>query len=95
MQAIVVISRQAQKGLDKAPPQVHSKLSTWVATVQQFGLEATRSVPSYHDEPLQGERKGQRSIRLNKQWRALYSEDHNQQILITLLEVTPHDYRTR
>lgn len=95
MKTIVVIGRAANKGLEKAPPQVQNKLRAWVFTAQQFGIDATRQLPSYHDEPLKGERAGQRSIRLNRQWRALYTEDRNHQITLTLLEVTPHDYRTR
>ncbi|STX29298.1 Uncharacterised protein [Legionella beliardensis] len=33
----------------------------------------TRKSPGWHDEPLKGERAGQRSIRLNKQGCNLYS----------------------
>lgn len=95
METVVIITRIARKGLTKAPRHIQDKLKTWVLTVQQFGAAAARKLPAYHDEPLKGERQGQRSIRLNKQWRAIYTEDNNQQITLTLLEVTPHDYRTR
>ena len=37
-----------------------------------MGLRETRKIKGYHDEPLQGDRKGQRSIRLNKAYRAFY-----------------------
>jgi proteic killer suppression protein len=93
MQTTVQITRQARKGLEKAPGYIQDKFFVWVSSVQQFGLETARQVPAYHDEPLQGKRKTQRSIRLNKQWRAIYKETANHEILVTVMEVTPHDYR--
>ncbi|STX81627.1 Plasmid maintenance system killer protein [Legionella busanensis] len=53
----------------------------------------TRKSPGWHDEPLKGERAGQRSIRLNKQWRAIYILKKDSTIeFIEVMEVTPHDY---
>ena len=43
-----------------------------VGAVATFGLEEIRKIPGYHDEPLRGDRKGQRSIRLSRLWRAIY-----------------------
>ncbi len=37
-----------------------------------IGLSEVRKVPGYHDEPLKGQRKGQRSIRLSRSYRAIY-----------------------
>jgi proteic killer suppression protein len=44
----------------------------WVGSVQAVGLEATRQVPGYHDEPLKGRWLGYRSIRLSDSYRAVY-----------------------
>lgn len=63
--------------------------------MQQFGLEAVRLCPGYHDEPLTGNRKGQRSVRLNKQWRAFYTAEAGQPVVVTVLEVNAHDYRSK
>ncbi|HEY9687603.1 MAG TPA: type II toxin-antitoxin system RelE/ParE family toxin [Coleofasciculaceae cyanobacterium] len=95
MKATVIITRAARKGLENAPDHVRDKFADWVDTVQNFGLSLTRHGPSFHDEPLQGKRQGQRSIRLNRQWRAIYTETEEQTIIVTVLEVTAHDYRTR
>ena len=95
MHTQVVITRAARKGLENAPDYVRDKFADWVDTVQQFGLTLARRGPSFHDEPLQGKRQGQRSIRLNRQWRAIYTETAEQTIIVTVLEVTAHDYRTR
>ncbi len=45
----------------------------------------------YHDEPLKGQRIGQRSIRLSKSYRAIYIE-HNDDIIIEVIEVNKHEY---
>lgn len=95
METKVQFTRQALKGLDKAPDYIQDKLLDWKRAVQMWGLEAVRLSPGFHDEPLQGKRKGQRSIRLNKQWRAIYTVTEQNQILVTVLEVNAHDYRTK
>jgi proteic killer suppression protein len=95
MESKLVITRTARKALEKAPQHVQDKFFTWAAAVERNGLEDLRKVPAYHDEPLKGKRLGQRSVRLNRQWRAIYEETDTEEILITVLEVTAHDYRTR
>lgn len=85
----VVITRAARKGLENAPAHVQDKFANWVRTVRLFGLTVARKNPSYHDEPLRGQRQGQRSIRLNRQWRAIYMETAEQGIVVTVLEVQP------
>jgi toxin HigB-1 len=88
----VLLGREAQKHLIKAPAQVRAKLQGWVKAVGEQGLEQVRKVPGYHDEPLAGRRDGQRSIRLNLQWRAIYEVVQGQTVVALILEVTPHKY---
>jgi toxin HigB-1 len=68
----VVITANAAKDLASVPVQIAKKLRLWIAAVEAFGIEEVRKVPGYHDEPLKGTRKGQRSIRLNQAYRAIY-----------------------
>jgi len=57
------------------------------------GLEEVRKLSGYHDEPLKGERKGQRSVRLNRAYRVIYSEDKNGEIhIVNILEISKHEY---
>jgi putative endonuclease len=58
------------KRLEKNTTIFARKISILVA-VCKSGLEETRKRLGWHDELLVGDRKGQRSIRLNKQWRAI------------------------
>jgi len=69
------------------------KLMAWIEAVEEDGLEATRRVPGFHDEPLKGKRRGQRSIRLSRQWRAIYEiRVRGGAELVSVEEVTPHAY---
>ena len=57
------------------------------------GLEAVRQRPGYHDEPLKGQRLGQRSVRLNRAYRAIYVEHDDAKVrLFEVIEVNKHDY---
>ncbi len=89
----VVISRKACKDLRKIPMHVAVKLRSWIITVGHFGLLEARKRKGYHDEPLQGKRFGQRSIRLNKSYRAIYTIGTDDKIhFIEILEVNKHEY---
>ena len=65
----------------------------WIEAVEEDGLEATRRVPGFHDEPLKGKRRGQRSIRLSRQWRAIYEINADDSVqFVSIEEVKPHAY---
>ena len=61
--------------------------------VEEGGIRETRMHKGFHDEPLKGKRSGQRSIRLNRAYRAIYREQASGEIeLIEVLEVNKHEY---
>jgi len=65
----------------------------WVGAVQLDGLEQTRKLPGYHDEPLRGEWRGCRSIRLNRSYRVIYSIQSDGFLEFILVEaVNKHEY---
>lgn len=89
----IFISRIADKQLTKVPHFIREKPYLWIEKVELFGIEEVRKIPGFHDEPLKGERKWQRSIRLNHSYRAIYIEDEKGDLsLIEILEVTKHEY---
>ena len=88
---LVITNKKAQKQIKKLPIHVARKLQRWAEQVESLGIEAIREQPGYHDEPLKGDRAGQRSIRLSKAYRAFYVE-HNDMIIIEVIEVNKHDY---
>ena len=90
---VVRLATSAQKDLRHVPTQIARKLRAWIDDVQINGLEVARRRLGYHDEPLHGERRGQRSIRLNRAWRAIYIVTSDGDLeLVEVREVNKHDY---
>ena len=93
MLARVLISRHADRDLQRVPLYIRNKLIAWAHFVQDRGLRMVRLMSGYHDEPLKGDRKGQRSIRLSIHYRAIYTVAVDGAIeIVTVQEVTKHDY---
>ncbi|MEK6628040.1 MAG: hypothetical protein AABY53_05395 [Bdellovibrionota bacterium] len=89
----VLWSKQVDKQLVKLPNHIIKKFYTWVSSVHLSGIVATRKCSGYHDEPLKGDRNGQRSVRLNNAYRAIYIERNNGFIqLLEVIEVNKHEY---
>jgi proteic killer suppression protein len=94
----VIITNRAQKQIRKVPLHVAQKFAGWVISVEEKGIEEVRKIPGYHDEPLTGTRKGQRSIRLTISYRAIYRIEKDDQTksevieFVSVEEVTKHKY---
>ena len=89
----VEISPTTHKDLRSIPAHLLKKLQAWIKSVEVFGLEETRRFPGFHDESLQGKRFGQRSIRLNRAYRAIYrirQDDLGKHALLE--EVNKHEH---
>lgn len=87
----VLLTKFAEKQLKKLPLNIKQALRYWAESVERYGIREVRKLPGYHDEPLKGDRKGQRAVRLNKAYRAIYVEK-NEGIEITVIEVNKHEY---
>jgi len=85
--------KSVEKQLDRIPTVIARKFRLWVVFVEESGIREVRKQKGFHDEPLHGKRKGQRSVRLNKAYRAIYIEHENQKLkLIEVIEVNKHEY---
>lgn len=85
--------RFVDKQLRRIPEGIVRKFRIWVALVEESGVREVRKSKGFHDEPLKGEGLGQRSVRLNRAWRAIYIEHESDEIeLIEVLEVNKHEY---
>lgn len=61
--------------------------------IEEHGASAMRRIPAYHDEPLKGDRQGQRSSRLSQAYRVIYVEnDDGEMVVVAVQEVNKHDY---
>ena len=93
MSSKVWITKFAEKQLRKLPTNIVSAFYTWVQSVEIDGIFKTRKIIGYHDEPLKGVRKGQRSVRLNKAYRVIYEETKSGNlVMIAVQEVNKHEY---
>lgn len=90
----VTVAARVIRVLERLPAHITLSLQEWIDSVQVEGLHKTRKIPGYHDEPIKGkERRGQRSIRLNRSWRAFYRMDETGIIhFIEIVEVNKHEY---
>lgn len=88
----VVITKRAEKEIEKVPSFIKIKLRMWVADVERLGLHEVQKIPGFHDEPLKGNRKGQRSIRLSRAYRAIYRLIDEKIVFVLIEEVNKHDY---
>ena len=84
-------TRKFEKDLERAPSHLRDKAIFWIEVVESLGLRVVRKRPGFHDEPLKGKRRGQRSVRLNQAYRLIYREMRGE-VEILLLEVTKHEY---
>ena len=90
---IIILTKPALKNLKKVPWHIAVRFKTWADLVENECLREVRKIKSFHDEPLKGERIGQRSIRLSKSYRAFYIEKVDGEIeFLEVLEVNKHDY---
>ena len=89
----VEITKKAIKELQRIPAHVVLKLQSWIEAVGISGLREVRKLKGYHDEPLKGNREGQRSIRLSGAYRAIYLIDVTRIVhFVEIIEVNKHDY---
>jgi proteic killer suppression protein len=87
----VKISKRAMKDFDKVPLYIAIKLQSWIMNVGMHGLRATQAINGFRDELLKGDREGQRSIRLNRAYRAIYIIER-EECWLEIIEVMKHEY---
>jgi plasmid maintenance system killer protein len=79
------------KVIAKLPLQVVKKYELWKNIVFRHGPDKLREFPGFHDEKLKGEFEGQRSSRLNIQYRVIYSIE-KEVVSVYVIDITPHKY---
>lgn len=89
---IVELSSLVKKQLKKLPVHIVVSFQNWVEDVEERGLEEVRKIPGYHDEPLRGELKGLRSIRLSRGYRAYYRVVDGQAMFVNVERIDKHEY---
>ncbi len=86
----VTLSRRAQKDLKSLLSTIVERFDRWLTAVETEGLQMVRCIRGFNDEALKGDRKGQRSVRLNRAYRVIYIEETFE--VIEVIEVNKHKY---
>ena len=86
--------RRVVKQLRSIPIEVLKRYEKWKDIVYISGPEGLKLIKGFHDEALKGEWKGYRSSRLNIQYRVIYKIVRDE-VLVQVIELTPHDYRRK
>ncbi len=76
---------RVHKELRKLPLYIQEKALNWSKLVEEYGLPEVRKNPGFHDEPLKGNRTGQRSIRLSRSYRLIYTVIADKIIIVKVL----------
>jgi plasmid maintenance system killer protein len=79
------------KIISKLPLQVIKKYELWKDIVFRHGPSKLKEFPGFHDEKLKGKLEGQRSSRLNIQYRVVYNIK-NEIVTVYVIDITPHNY---
>lgn len=79
------------KIIAKLPLDVVKKYELWKDIVYRHGPDKLREFPGFHDEKLKGELEGNRSSRLNIQYRVIYSIE-KEIVSVYVIDITPHKY---
>jgi plasmid maintenance system killer protein len=83
--------QKLDKVIAKLPLQVVKKYELWKNIVFRHGPDKLRKFPGFHDEKLKKEFEGQRSSRLNIQYRVIYSIE-KEVVSVYVIDITPHKY---
>jgi proteic killer suppression protein len=84
----VQLVSEAREELKDAPPQVKRKFDHWVVSVQAFGPWLKGG---WRTEALSGVLKGFHSVRLNRQWRAIFEVRAERSVIV--IRIVAHDYK--
>jgi plasmid maintenance system killer protein len=83
--------KKLYKAIEKLPAHVVKKYELWKDIVYRHGPEKLREFPGFNDEKLAGKREGERSSRLNVQYRVIYQIE-KEAVSVVVIEITPHGY---
>ena len=85
----VLLVKEAEDELQDAPPPIRKKFDLWVVLVRGFGPWLKGG---WRTEALHGALKGFYSIRLNRQWRAIFEIRPERKVIV--IRIVAHDYRS-
>ena len=85
----VVVVSDAEDELKDGPPSIRKKFDFWVFSVQSFGPWLKGG---WRTEALSGVLSGLYSVRLNRQWRAIFEVRAERKVVV--IRIIAHDYKS-
>lgn len=82
------------KKLSSLPIEILKRYEKWKDIVRISGPTGLRAIRGFNDEALKGAWKGHRSSRLGQKYRVFYRIEA-QNVLVKVVDLTPHDYRKK
>jgi proteic killer suppression protein len=76
------------------PPEVLRRYEKWKDIVFISGPAGLTAIRGFNDEALGGQWKGHRSSRLGLKFRLIYKVEAKE-VLVKVVDLTPHDYRKK
>ena len=76
------------------PIEILKRYEKWKDIVYISGPEGLRAIRGFNDEALRCQWKGFRSSRLGQKYRVIY-EIEATNVLVKVIDLTPHDYRKK
>ena len=86
--------RRVAGKVGRLPVEVLKRYEKWKDIVRISGPGGIRLIKGFRDETLRGKWEGHRSSRLGQQHRIIYRV-MAQEVLVEVIDLTPHDYRRR
>ena len=91
---VIYEHKRVSKSLASASIDVLKRYEKWKDIVTISGPEGLGAIRGFRDEALVGQWKGFRSSRLGHKYRVIYKIEALE-ILIKVVDLTPHDYRKK
>ena len=88
MQWKVIESRLVSRQLPRVPREIQEKYILWRELVRREGPYLRGG---FRVHPLHGNREGQKSARMNRQWRVIFRVFEGD-LIVEAIELTPHKY---
>ena len=76
------------------PSEILKRYEKWKDIVSISGPNGLRVIRDFNDEALRGQWKGFRSSRLGLKYRLIYKIEATE-VLVKVIDLTPHDYRKK
>lgn len=85
---------RVSKQIKSIPVEVLKRYEKWKDIIRISGPSGLKLIKGFHDEAIRGEWKGHRSSRLSIKYYIIY-RIVKKEILVQVINITPHDYRRK